>query len=194
MNSGSSASAGGHLYRCVVCTKEFEAASKLTIHMRSHTQEKPFACDLCQRRFSVESNLKRHRKTVHSPEKLFHCSICGKAFNQKCNVKRHELVHRDTDPAITAAAVALITPARQRKPESPVPQPRRGNAFLHPHVVVPRARRPVPAKLLITPWAPSPLLYPSVPMEYAQRHWAITGQALLNESALRNPCRSPCAH
>ena len=79
---------------CHFCHKEFEASSKLAIHIRSHTQEKPFQCDRCDRRFSVESNLKRHQRTVHTIDRRYSCTICGKTFNQKCNVKRHSVVHK----------------------------------------------------------------------------------------------------
>ncbi|ORX92530.1 hypothetical protein K493DRAFT_168795, partial [Basidiobolus meristosporus CBS 931.73] len=49
-------------YRCAICQREFQRPSTLRTHMYSHTGEKPFACTFegCNKRFSVESNMRRH--------------------------------------------------------------------------------------------------------------------------------------
>lgn len=53
-------------HKCKVCDKRFTRPSSLQTHMYSHTGEKPFGCEVdgCGRRFSVVSNLRRHKK-VH---------------------------------------------------------------------------------------------------------------------------------
>jgi hypothetical protein len=80
-------------YVCDVCGKQFDAACKLETHSRSHTGERPFACDQCDKAFTVFSNLKRHYKTVHEKQRPFVCEVCGKGFNQTSNLKRHMKVH-----------------------------------------------------------------------------------------------------
>jgi len=56
----------GPKYACAYCSKTFSRPSSLRIHTYSHTGERPFVCTepSCRRRFSVQSNLKRHAK-VH---------------------------------------------------------------------------------------------------------------------------------
>ncbi|KAL1405392.1 hypothetical protein Q8F55_009023 [Vanrija albida] len=56
----------GPKYACQYCAKTFSRPSSLRIHTYSHTGERPFVCKepSCRRRFSVQSNLKRHAK-VH---------------------------------------------------------------------------------------------------------------------------------
>ncbi|KAK9380492.1 uncharacterized protein V2V93DRAFT_370818 [Kockiozyma suomiensis] len=51
-------------HKCPVCNKRFTRPSSLQTHIFSHTGEKPFQCDHhgCGRRFSVVSNLRRHRR------------------------------------------------------------------------------------------------------------------------------------
>ncbi|KAI8640986.1 hypothetical protein BD408DRAFT_369030, partial [Parasitella parasitica] len=53
-------------YGCRFCTKKFTRPSSLKIHVYSHTGEKPFHCTYlgCRRKFSVQSNMKRHLR-VH---------------------------------------------------------------------------------------------------------------------------------
>ncbi|KAF1807295.1 hypothetical protein V8B55DRAFT_1443303 [Mucor lusitanicus] len=53
-------------YKCNECFKTFSRPSSLRIHILSHTGEKPHVCPQpdCGRRFSVQSNMRRHLK-VH---------------------------------------------------------------------------------------------------------------------------------
>ena len=44
--------AGRRKHQCEVCDKQFDCLSKLRIHNRIHTGEKPFSCDVCGHAFS----------------------------------------------------------------------------------------------------------------------------------------------
>ncbi|KAG2176614.1 hypothetical protein INT44_007278 [Umbelopsis vinacea] len=61
-----SSSTSNNRYVCPYCSKGFSRPSSLRIHTYSHTGEKPFVCseDGCGRRFSVQSNMRRHLR-VH---------------------------------------------------------------------------------------------------------------------------------
>ncbi|KAI0337162.1 hypothetical protein BDW22DRAFT_1340359, partial [Trametopsis cervina] len=47
---------------CLYCNKRFNRPSSLNIHIHTHTGAKPFQCFFpgCQRRFNVNSNMRRH--------------------------------------------------------------------------------------------------------------------------------------
>lgn len=45
---------------CILCKKMFASPSHLNIHMRVHTGDRPFACEVCDVKFNTKGNLKRH--------------------------------------------------------------------------------------------------------------------------------------
>ncbi|XP_007941269.1 zinc finger protein 296 [Orycteropus afer afer] len=48
---------------CSVCKKTLSSFSNLKVHMRSHTGERPYACDQCPYACAQSSKLNRHKKT-----------------------------------------------------------------------------------------------------------------------------------
>jgi uncharacterized Zn-finger protein len=84
-------------HKCETCKKRFISPSKLNIHERIHSKEKPFACDQCQMNFSNKSNFSRHKR-VHTGEKPFHCDECPKKFSHSFNLTSHKRVHTGEKP------------------------------------------------------------------------------------------------
>ncbi|KAK0478461.1 hypothetical protein IW261DRAFT_1321254, partial [Armillaria novae-zelandiae] len=49
---------------CQTCQKKFLKPNSLTVHIRTHTGDKPYQCPIpgCNRDFNVRSNMRRHLK------------------------------------------------------------------------------------------------------------------------------------
>ncbi|XP_022088736.1 zinc finger protein 429-like [Acanthaster planci] len=61
-----------------------------TVHTRTHTKDRPHACNLCGETFAQTSTVLRHRK-IHSVVKPFVCHICGKAYPVSHDLKDHKV-------------------------------------------------------------------------------------------------------
>ncbi|XP_061120220.1 zinc finger protein 497-like [Syngnathus typhle] len=60
-------------------------------------REKPFACELCGRGFTLRQNLQRHTRS-HMGVKSFGCGLCGKGFTRAVALRTHQLIHTGQKP------------------------------------------------------------------------------------------------
>lgn len=51
---------------CMYCNKVFGSERDMKLHMRSHTGEKPYKCEVCEQLFSLKRSLERHVLKQHA--------------------------------------------------------------------------------------------------------------------------------
>lgn len=74
---------------CSFCEKECPNDNELSLHVNKvHLQIKPYSCDMCERQFYTESNLKNHKK-VHSMSSKETCEFC----NQTLKCRKQLVIH-----------------------------------------------------------------------------------------------------
>lgn len=56
------------VFPCLVCPKTFNRRDNLTLHIRTHTGEKPYVCPYCPYRTTISSNVYRHMRKKHATE------------------------------------------------------------------------------------------------------------------------------
>ncbi|XP_003966395.2 zinc finger protein 574 isoform X2 [Takifugu rubripes] len=84
-------------YRCQICHKEFAYNSTFSVHMRIHTDERPFECSTCGKCFRQLPHLQDHER-IHSGLRPFCCWICGKSFSVAARLTEHARTHSGEKP------------------------------------------------------------------------------------------------
>ena len=78
------------------CNRAFAHKSTLNEHMNLHSEERPYECSACQRRFKQRKSLRSHRCQQEQVEEVFQCEVCGRHFINRKALALHR-IHHETE-------------------------------------------------------------------------------------------------
>lgn len=81
----------GHM--CDICGKKFAVQSQFARHRLTHFYDLPFQCSMCPYRGRFSESLKMHMRS-HTGEKPYQCEQCPNRFINKSNLNKHMLTHK----------------------------------------------------------------------------------------------------
>ncbi|XP_008412784.1 zinc finger protein 64 [Poecilia reticulata] len=84
-------------FECELCHKRFSRRDKLNMHSRSHTGERPHKCKHCSYAAADSSSLKKHLR-IHYDERPFKCQICPYASRNSSQLTVHLRSHTGDAP------------------------------------------------------------------------------------------------
>ncbi|KAL3876694.1 hypothetical protein ACJMK2_034498 [Sinanodonta woodiana] len=75
--------------KCLICLKTFRHSYNFHRHILKYTNDKPYKCDLCPKKFRIAEGMKRHR-SIHF-QKPFDCDGCSRRYETQEKLDYHKM-------------------------------------------------------------------------------------------------------
>lgn len=85
-------------HKCPVCERRFKTPNSLQNHINTHTGVRPHQCKMCEATFTTSGEMIRHVRYKHTLEKPHKCPHCDYASVELSKLKRHMRSHSGERP------------------------------------------------------------------------------------------------
>jgi len=86
------------IYDCEICGISYKDRGYYIKHLNfHHNGKKPYTCEVCDKSYLQRSHLRDHM-SLHTGEKRFQCEVCDKSFRQSKSYKEHLNCHNGLKP------------------------------------------------------------------------------------------------
>lgn len=86
-----------HFYRPELRPVKFFKANKFVVIGHYFTGERPFSCNICEKKFARQDKLAAHNR-IHTGEKPYKCQLCNYATPDGPALRKHMRIHTDERP------------------------------------------------------------------------------------------------
>ena len=89
-------------YACKLCKYRAPSRIQLTLHVRTHTGEKPHCCPYCDYRTAQKGNLKKHIEFRHAKteDDIHTCNLCGFQTASRMQLSLHITSSHKEEPSV----------------------------------------------------------------------------------------------
>lgn len=85
-------------HKCYICNRGFKTMPSMQNHINTHTGVRPHKCKECDASFTTSGELVRHVRYKHTFEKPHHCPKCDYASVELSKLRRHVRSHTGERP------------------------------------------------------------------------------------------------
>ena len=78
---------------CGECGRSFGFLTAYRRHLVTHSDARPFKCDLCEKTFRLRATLKNHARDAHADVARYACTVCGARYRHRFDLRNHMEKH-----------------------------------------------------------------------------------------------------